>query len=170
MSVADALKLPVLLAYERDGAPLEKRNGAPLRLIVPGWYGVACVKWLTRIEVRDRRYMGRFMGRDYVTVRGERRGGEIVYVETSVARMNLKSVVARVTRRPTRQGSIPLKSVRRRVGRRHGNQAGGGAGGWRGMAACRARQETARQILLGFLLARPRRGEAGKAYDCLACH
>jgi len=110
MSVADALKLPLLLAYERDGAPMEKRNGAPLRLIVPGWYGVACVKWLTRIEVRDRRYMGRFMGRDYVTVRGERRGDEIVYVETSVARMNLKSVVARVTRRPTRQGAIHLRA------------------------------------------------------------
>jgi len=63
----------LLLAYERNGEPVEKRNGAPLRLIVPGWYGIANVKWLTRIEVRDRRYMGRFMGRDYVTVRGERR-------------------------------------------------------------------------------------------------
>ena len=110
MSIDDATKLPLLLAYERNGEPLEKRNGAPLRLIVPGWYGIANVKWLTRIEVRDRRYMGRFMGRDYVTVRGERRGKEIVYVETSVARMNLKSIVARVTRRPTQSGAIPLKA------------------------------------------------------------
>jgi DMSO/TMAO reductase YedYZ molybdopterin-dependent catalytic subunit len=110
LSLEDALDLPLLLAYERNGEPLQKRNGAPLRLIVPGWYGVACVKWLTRIEVRDRRYMGRFMGRDYVTVRGERRGSEIVYVETSVARMNLKSVVARVTRRPAQQGLIPLRA------------------------------------------------------------
>jgi len=109
LSVADALKLPLLLAYERDGAPMERRNGAPLRLIVPGWYGVANVKWLTRIEVRDRRYVGRFMGRDYVTVRGERRGDEIVYVETLVGRMNLKSVVARVTRQATRHGAIPLR-------------------------------------------------------------
>ena len=59
MAIADAMKLPLLLAYERNGAPMEKRNGAPLRLIVPGWYGIACVKWLTRIELRDRRYMGR---------------------------------------------------------------------------------------------------------------
>jgi Sulfite oxidase and related enzymes len=110
MSIEDATKLPLLLAYERNSEPLEKRNGAPLRLIVPGWYGIANVKWLTRIEVRDRRYMGRFMGRDYVTVRGERRGKEIVYVETSVARMNLKSIVARVTRRPTENGAIPLKA------------------------------------------------------------
>jgi DMSO/TMAO reductase YedYZ molybdopterin-dependent catalytic subunit len=110
MPVEEAMKLPLLLAYERNGEPLEKRNGAPLRLIVPGWYGVANVKWLTRIDVRDRRYMGRYMGRDYVTVRGERRGHETVYLETSVARMNLKSVVARVTRRPTQNGAIPLKA------------------------------------------------------------
>jgi DMSO/TMAO reductase YedYZ molybdopterin-dependent catalytic subunit len=110
MSVADALSANALLAYERNGEPLEKRNGAPLRLIVPGWYGIASVKWLTRIELRDRRYMSRFMGRDYVTVRGERRGKEIVYVETSVARMNLKSIIARVTRRPAKNGLIPVKA------------------------------------------------------------
>jgi DMSO/TMAO reductase YedYZ molybdopterin-dependent catalytic subunit len=110
LSVEDAMKLPALLAYERDGQPLEKRNGAPLRLIVPGWYGIACVKWLTRIEARDKRYMGRFMGRDYVTVRGERRGNEVAYLETSVTRMNLKSVVARVTRRLAQNGAIPLKA------------------------------------------------------------
>src|ERR1051326_522259 len=110
MSIEDATKLPLLLAYERNGEPFEKRNGAPLRLIVPGWYGIANVKWLTRIELRDTRYMGRFMGRDYVTVRGERHGKEVVYVESSVTRMNLKSIVARVTRRPTQNGAIPLKA------------------------------------------------------------
>jgi DMSO/TMAO reductase YedYZ molybdopterin-dependent catalytic subunit len=110
LSVADALNLPLLLAYERNGELIEKRNGAPLRLIVPGWYGIANVKWLTRIEVRDRRYMGRYMARDYVTVRGERRGKDINYLETSVARMNLKSVVARVTRKPAQNGAIPLKA------------------------------------------------------------
>jgi DMSO/TMAO reductase YedYZ molybdopterin-dependent catalytic subunit len=110
MSLDDALRLNILLAYERNGEPLAKRNGAPLRLIVPGWYGIACVKWLTRIEIRDRRYMGRFMGRDYVTVRGEKHGDEVVFVESSVTRMNLKSVVARVTRSPAKDGQIPLKA------------------------------------------------------------
>ena len=110
MSVEDALNLNVLLAYERNGEPIEKRNGAPLRLIVPGWYGIANVKWLTRIDIRDRRYMGRYMGRDYVTVRGEKRDGEIRFLETSVTRMNLKSVVARITRKPTRGGQVPLKA------------------------------------------------------------
>jgi DMSO/TMAO reductase YedYZ molybdopterin-dependent catalytic subunit len=108
MSLEDVRRLKPLLAYERNGEPMEPRNGAPVRLIVPGWYGIACVKWLTRIEIRDRRYMGRFMGRDYVTVRGERHGDEVVFVETSVTRVQLKSVVARITRRPVQNGSIPL--------------------------------------------------------------
>lgn len=110
LDLEDALRDDLLLAYERNGEPLEERNGAPLRLIVPGWYGIANVKWLQRIEVRDRRYVGRFMGRDYVTLRGERRGNEIEYVETSVTRMNLKSIVARVTRRATQEGKVPMKA------------------------------------------------------------
>ena len=110
MSVADVMAQQPLLAYQRNGDPLERRNGAPLRLIVPGWYGIANVKWLKRIEVRDTRYMGRYMGRDYVTVRGERRGGEVVFVETSVNKMNLKSIVARVTRGPTSGGMVPIKA------------------------------------------------------------
>jgi DMSO/TMAO reductase YedYZ molybdopterin-dependent catalytic subunit len=109
MSTEDAMNPRILLAYARNGKPLERRNGSPLRLIVPGWYGIANVKWLKRIEVRNRRYMGRFMGRDYVTLRGERHGNEVVFVESSVARMNLKSIIARVTRRPTTNGSIPIK-------------------------------------------------------------
>ena len=110
LSLEDALRPGLLLAYERNGGPIEKRNGAPLRLIVPGWYGIANVKWLRRIEVRDRRYMGRYMGRDYVTVRGERHGNEVVFVESSVTRMNLKSVIARVTRRAAKDGKVPLKA------------------------------------------------------------
>jgi DMSO/TMAO reductase YedYZ molybdopterin-dependent catalytic subunit len=110
MELETALGMDLLLAYERNGQPLETRNGAPLRLIVPGWYGIANVKWLRRIELRDRRYMGRFMGRDYVTLRGERHGDQVEYVETSVTRMNLKSIVARVMRRPTQNGMVPAKA------------------------------------------------------------
>jgi DMSO/TMAO reductase YedYZ molybdopterin-dependent catalytic subunit len=110
LSLDDAMRLNLLLAYERNGLPLAKRNGAPLRLIVPGWYGIANVKWLKRIEIRDRRYMNRFMGRDYVTVRGERHGNEVVFFESSVTRMNLKSVIARVTRRATKDNKILLKA------------------------------------------------------------
>ena len=110
MSVDDAMNLDLLLAYDFNGQPIEQRNGAPVRLIVPGWYGIANVKWLSRIDVRDSRYMGRYMGRDYVTVRGERQGNEVVFVESSVTRMNLKSIIARVTRRPSSAGLVPAKA------------------------------------------------------------
>jgi hypothetical protein len=49
-------------------------------------FGIANVKWLRRIEVRNRRFMNRFIGPDYVTVREEQRDGEMVVVETSVGR------------------------------------------------------------------------------------
>ncbi len=110
LSLDDAINLGALVAYERNGQPLETRIGAPVRLVVPGWYGVANVKWLRRIEVRDRRYMGRFMARDYVTVRGERNGDDIEFVETSVSRMHTKSIIARVMRRGEANGNVPLKA------------------------------------------------------------
>ena len=51
MPLAEAMGDEVLLAYEMNGAPLPPQHGAPLRLIVPGWYGMAHVKWLRRITV-----------------------------------------------------------------------------------------------------------------------
>ncbi len=98
LSLEDARREPNLLAWEMNGEPLPVHHGRPLRLIVPGFYGVANVKWLTQIHVQDTRYMGRFMGRDYVTLKHEEVGGEMRWVENSVARMNLKSVIVRVTR------------------------------------------------------------------------
>jgi DMSO/TMAO reductase YedYZ molybdopterin-dependent catalytic subunit len=97
MSLEDAMSSNNILCYEMNGVPLPALNGFPLRLIAPGWYGVANVKWLKRIEVRDRRFMGLFMGRNYVTIREEDHNGEIVWAETSVGRARLKSAPARVT-------------------------------------------------------------------------
>ncbi|MEP6696110.1 MAG: sulfite oxidase [Pseudonocardiales bacterium] len=51
LSVTEALRDDVLLAYEMNGAPLLPQHGSPLRLVVPGWYGMAQVKWLTRVTV-----------------------------------------------------------------------------------------------------------------------
>ena len=51
LPVAEAMRGDVLLAYEMNGAPLPPQHGAPLRLIVPGWYGMAHVKWLRKITV-----------------------------------------------------------------------------------------------------------------------
>lgn len=51
LRLTDAMKDEVLLVYEMNGAPLEPQHGFPLRLVVPGWYGMTNVKWLDRIEV-----------------------------------------------------------------------------------------------------------------------
>jgi DMSO/TMAO reductase YedYZ molybdopterin-dependent catalytic subunit len=98
MSLADAINPHNLLCYEMNGVPLPQAHGFPVRLIAPGWYGIANVKWLQRIEVVETRYMGRFMARDYVTIREEQRQGQTVWTETSVGRALLKSVPAKVTR------------------------------------------------------------------------
>jgi DMSO/TMAO reductase YedYZ molybdopterin-dependent catalytic subunit len=98
MSLDDAMNPNNILCYEMNGATLPASNGFPLRLIAPGWYGIANVKWLKRIEVRDTRFMGRFMARDYVTVREESHDGETFWSETSVGRWRLASAPARVIR------------------------------------------------------------------------
>jgi DMSO/TMAO reductase YedYZ molybdopterin-dependent catalytic subunit len=99
MSLADAMNPENLLCYEMNGEPLPQPNGFPLRLITPGWYGIANVKWLTRIEIHDTRLMNRFMARDYVTIREQTRNGKTEWLETSVGRALLKSAPAKVTRK-----------------------------------------------------------------------
>ena len=98
MSLADAMAPGNLLVYEMNGADLPAANGFPLRLIAPGWYGIANVKWLERIEIRSNRFENLFMGRNYVTIREEEHNGETVWSETSVGRSLLKSAPARVTK------------------------------------------------------------------------
>jgi DMSO/TMAO reductase YedYZ molybdopterin-dependent catalytic subunit len=102
MSLEDALSPDNLLCYEMNGVPLPVEHGFPVRLIAPGWYGVANVKWLTHIEVIDHRFQGRFMARDYVTFREEMRDGEKVWTFTSVSHDRLKSAPAKVTRHGNR--------------------------------------------------------------------
>jgi DMSO/TMAO reductase YedYZ molybdopterin-dependent catalytic subunit len=98
MHINDAMLDEVMLAYEMNGEALPLYHGAPLRLVVPGWYGVANVKWLGQIHVQDTRYMGRFMARDYVTLQKTSVGGEERWEERSVTRIQLKSSIVRVTK------------------------------------------------------------------------
>jgi sulfane dehydrogenase subunit SoxC len=58
LSVDDALRDDVLLAYACNGVPLPPQHGFPLRLVVPGWYGMTSVKWLERITVVDEPFTG----------------------------------------------------------------------------------------------------------------
>ncbi len=58
LSVSHAMQNEVMLAYEMNDLPLLPQHGAPVRVVVPGWYGMASVKWLTRIEAIDSAFTG----------------------------------------------------------------------------------------------------------------
>jgi DMSO/TMAO reductase YedYZ molybdopterin-dependent catalytic subunit len=111
------------LAWALNGEPLSKHQGSPLRLLVPGWYGVANVKWLSQIHIQEDAYMGKYQARWYRTVRGEMIDGEMKYMETAVTHMNLKSFVARVTKSGNQctvtgvvlNDGTPIKSVEVKV-------------------------------------------------------
>jgi DMSO/TMAO reductase YedYZ molybdopterin-dependent catalytic subunit len=65
LRIDDARDSDVLLAYAMNGEPLPLEHGYPLRLIVPRWYAVASVKWLTEIDVIDREFVGHYQGDKY---------------------------------------------------------------------------------------------------------
>jgi DMSO/TMAO reductase YedYZ molybdopterin-dependent catalytic subunit len=58
LPIAEAMREDVLLAWEMNGAPLPPQHGYPVRLVVPGWYGMAHVKWLREITVVDAPFDG----------------------------------------------------------------------------------------------------------------
>jgi len=91
----------VLLAYAMNGAALTPNHGFPLRAVVPGWYGMASIKWLSRIIVTDRPFQGYFQTLDYATF--ERRHGNPVLVP--VTELQVKSLIAR----PGRGEVVPAK-------------------------------------------------------------
>jgi DMSO/TMAO reductase YedYZ molybdopterin-dependent catalytic subunit len=121
MALDDAMNSNNLLCYEMNGLPLSSEHGAPVRLIAPGWYGVANVKWLSRIEVTGQRYAGRFMARDYVTIREEQRGEETIWTFATVGHDRLKSAPAKVIRRDGRYSVLaaawgaPISKVEIRI-------------------------------------------------------
>ena len=65
LALADALAPDVIVAYAMNGAPLLPQHGAPARLLVPGWYGMASVKWLASIEVVAEPFAGDQQARSY---------------------------------------------------------------------------------------------------------
>ena len=118
-----ALSAEPFLAYALNGEPLTRHQGSPLRLIVPGWYGVANVKWLSQVHIQEDQYLGKYQARWYRTMKSELIDGEEKMTEVAVTRMKLKSFIARVTRSGGRlkvtgvvlSDGTPLKSVEVRV-------------------------------------------------------
>jgi DMSO/TMAO reductase YedYZ molybdopterin-dependent catalytic subunit len=106
MSMAEAMAPDNLVCYEMNGDTLPREHGYPVRLIAPGWYGVANVKWLTRIQVTNQRWAGRFMARDYVTIRELPHNGQTVWTFQTVSHARLKSAPAKVIRHRGRHAII----------------------------------------------------------------
>lgn len=124
ITLENAMKPEPMLAYALNGDPLTKAQGFPVRLIMPGWYGVANVKWLAEIHLQEDRYLGNYQARWYRSVVGVGGTGEdndpaTQWVETEVTRMHLKSAIARVRKKGDAHEVLgfvlndgtPLKSV-----------------------------------------------------------
>jgi DMSO/TMAO reductase YedYZ molybdopterin-dependent catalytic subunit len=91
-----------LLAWAMNGEALAPEHGAPVRLIVPGWYAVASVKWLVGIDVRTEPFYGWFQGDNYVY-----RGSSLYAENEPVSRMRVRAVIAR----PADGATIPRGRV-----------------------------------------------------------
>lgn len=78
LTLDEAMRDDVLLAYGMNGGPLLPQHGFPLRLVVPGWYGMTSVKWLTRITVVDQPFHGYQQAEAYRFRRHEDDPGEPV--------------------------------------------------------------------------------------------
>jgi len=106
LTIENATKPEPLLAWALNGDPLTVPQGAPLRLMMPGWYGVSSVKWLSEIHLQEERYVGNYQTRWYRSVVGVGGTGEDAdlatqWMENEVTKIHLKSVIARVRKMGT---------------------------------------------------------------------
>lgn len=81
-----------LLAYAMNGEPLPIQHGYPLRLIVPGWYAVASVKWLTEIEIIGEPFRGQYQTDSYFYE--SERDGHVVRDPVTLQRV--RSLITRI--------------------------------------------------------------------------
>lgn len=107
--IAKALSPEVILAYQMNGEDLTPAHGYPLRAIVPGWYGMASVKWLNRICIIDRVFRGYFQTTDYTY--WERQDGLPIQL-FPVGEIEVKAEIAR----PALYEVVPANSVFRMFG------------------------------------------------------
>lgn len=91
LPVAKAIDHDTILALRMNGELLDPLHGYPVRVVVPGWYGVASVKWLKRIEVIDYAFRGYYQSTKYTVKRRGPSGVETV----AVGPMQVKSEIIR---------------------------------------------------------------------------
>jgi DMSO/TMAO reductase YedYZ molybdopterin-dependent catalytic subunit len=90
LPLAKAQQSDVILAYKMNGENLPVSHGFPLRAVVPGWYGVASVKWLSRIVVTDQPFHGHYQTIDYAY--WDRRNG--LPTRIPVTEMQVKAAIS----------------------------------------------------------------------------
>jgi len=96
MPIWKAMDPDTIIAFEQNGGPIHPMNGAPLRIVAPGWPGSTSQKWLTRILIRDQVHDGQKMGpRSYRTPRYPVAPGEEVPDEAFqiIESMPVKSLI-----------------------------------------------------------------------------
>src|SRR5262249_33068744 len=91
LPLAKAMKPEVMVAYQMNGEDLTPGHGFPVRAVVGGWYGMASVKWLTRVVVIDRPHAGFWQTLEYSYF--DRRNG--LPVVTPVGAVQPKAAIAR---------------------------------------------------------------------------
>ena len=109
-----ALHPDTLLAFQMNGEDLPPQHGFPIRAVAPGWYGMASVKWLTRIEVLADEFIGFHQNDYYVYLAG---GGTEHALGQRVTGIQVKSLVTWPNRGGLVAAGDPHGSWRGVVGR-----------------------------------------------------
>lgn len=84
-----ALHPDTMLVWQMNGRELTPEHGYPLRLLVPGWYGMASVKWLSEIRVLTKPFDGFFQASEYVF-----REARDIEDGVPVTRMRVRALIA----------------------------------------------------------------------------
>ena len=158
MPIQKAKSGQVLLAYKMNGQPLPISHGFPMRAVVGGWYGMASVKWLTRIVVTDKPFNG-FFSRSTIRTSPPRGPAD------PCPRNRDSTEGGSGPAGPARSGSgrKAVSPLRRRLGRRERDQESGSQLRWRqdlGQCKPTRRSETDSVGVVGILLATAGRGRA----------
>ncbi|MFI5415297.1 MAG: sulfite oxidase [Candidatus Lutacidiplasmatales archaeon] len=89
-----------LLAFAMNGAPLTAAHGFPVRVIVPGWYGMASVKWVTKVSLIDHSFRGYYRTKPYTFIH---EGDDPNVLRKPVTSLQVKSVITS----PSEGASVP---------------------------------------------------------------
>jgi DMSO/TMAO reductase YedYZ molybdopterin-dependent catalytic subunit len=108
LSLEDVQSSGALLAYAMNGEALPIVHGYPLRVIVPGWYAVASVKWLTQIDVISDRFSGHYQTETYFYE--WQRGGQLIRELVSLQRVR-SLITEPEPESEVEQGELPIRGV-----------------------------------------------------------